>query len=174
MTVQIAYARRPLARKPVSARLNRLGENQFEGYASLFNTSDGAGDSVAPGAFASSLRKRGPGGIRIVLPIVLLLYFTCDLVGCDQFQHKLASSSLGDTVVFHEEYCSGFGASAFHWISLVEARGGNRGVIAAYEPEYGFLKSTKGVEQEWNTGAPKARWLNDTTVLIEIKDVPRF
>ena len=66
MPVQIAYARRPLARKPVAARLNRLGENQFEGYASLFNTIDGAGDSVAPGAFASSLRKRGAGGIRML------------------------------------------------------------------------------------------------------------
>ena len=64
--VQIAYARRPLLRKPTRAGFAALGPDQFEGYASLFNVRDGAGDSVAPGAFAASLRQRGPDQIRML------------------------------------------------------------------------------------------------------------
>jgi HK97 family phage prohead protease len=64
--VQIAYARRPLARKPARAGLTPLGPDQFEGYASLFNVADGAGDIVAPGAFAASLRRRGASQIRML------------------------------------------------------------------------------------------------------------
>lgn len=64
--VQIAYARRPLARKPARAGLTPLSPDQFEGYASLFNVADGAGDSVAPGAFAASLRRRGPSQVRML------------------------------------------------------------------------------------------------------------
>ena len=64
--VQIAYARRPLLRKPTRAGFAQLGPDQFEGYASLFNVRDGAGDSVAPGAFAASLRQRGPGQVRML------------------------------------------------------------------------------------------------------------
>ncbi len=41
-------------------------DGSFEGYASLFNKEDLAGDVVAPGAFADSLRKRGPGGIKLL------------------------------------------------------------------------------------------------------------
>ena len=64
--VQIAYARRPLARKSLRAGLSVLGPGQFEGYASLFNVRDGAGDSVAPGAFAASLRRTGAGQVRML------------------------------------------------------------------------------------------------------------
>lgn len=64
--VQIAYARRPLARKPARAGLTPLGPDQFEGYASLFNVADGAGDIVAPGAFAASLRRRGASQVRLL------------------------------------------------------------------------------------------------------------
>jgi HK97 family phage prohead protease len=64
--VQIAYARRPLARRNTRAGLTPLGPDQFEGYASLFNVADGGGDSVAPGAFAASLRRRGPGEVRML------------------------------------------------------------------------------------------------------------
>lgn len=64
--VHIVYARRPLARKPSRAGLTPLGPDQFEGYASLFNVADGAGDIVAPGAFAASLRRRGPSQIRML------------------------------------------------------------------------------------------------------------
>ena len=64
--VQIVHARRPLARKPLRAGLVPLGPDQFEGYASLFNVRDGAGDSVAPGAFAASLRRNGPGQVRML------------------------------------------------------------------------------------------------------------
>src|SRR6185503_13265064 len=66
MSVQIAYARRPLARKESFAGLTALGPDQFEGYASLFEVPDGAGDVVAPGAFAASLRRRGPSDVRLL------------------------------------------------------------------------------------------------------------
>ena len=66
MTVQIAYARRPLARRNTFAGLTPLGPDQFEGYASLFGVRDGAGDTVAPGAFAASLRQRGPADVRLL------------------------------------------------------------------------------------------------------------
>jgi HK97 family phage prohead protease len=66
MTVQIAYARRPLARRNSFAGLAPLGPDQFEGYASLFGVRDGAGDMVAPGAFAASLRRRGAGAVRML------------------------------------------------------------------------------------------------------------
>jgi HK97 family phage prohead protease len=66
MTFQIVHARRPLARKSTSAGLTPLGPDQFEGYASLFNVADGAGDTVAPGAFAASLRRRGAGQVRLL------------------------------------------------------------------------------------------------------------
>ncbi|MCZ7595257.1 MAG: HK97 family phage prohead protease [Hyphomicrobium sp.] len=41
-------------------------DGSFEGYASLFNREDLAGDVVAPGAFAESIRKRGPTGIKLL------------------------------------------------------------------------------------------------------------
>ena len=41
-------------------------DGSFEGYASLFNREDLAGDVVAPGAFADSLAKRGVGGIKLL------------------------------------------------------------------------------------------------------------
>jgi len=66
MTVHVSYARRPLARRNSFAGLTPLGADQFEGYASLFEVRDGAGDMVAPGAFAASLRRRGPGAVRML------------------------------------------------------------------------------------------------------------
>ncbi len=66
MTVQIAYARRPLARKNTHAGLTALAPDEFEGYASLFGVADGVGDTVAPGAFAASLRRRGPADVRML------------------------------------------------------------------------------------------------------------
>ena len=38
----------------------------FEGYASLFDTADLGRDVVAPGAFAGSLRARGPAGVKML------------------------------------------------------------------------------------------------------------
>jgi len=66
MTVHITYARRPLARRSSIAGLTALSPDQFEGYASLFDVADGAGDRVAPGAFAASLRRRGAGEVRML------------------------------------------------------------------------------------------------------------
>jgi HK97 family phage prohead protease len=62
----ITYARRRLARTSAPARLTNLGGDEFEGYASLFGKPDGAGDVVAPGAFAASLRKRPPEQVRML------------------------------------------------------------------------------------------------------------
>ena len=66
MTVHVTYARRPLARRNTFAGLTPLGQSEFEGYASLFGVRDGAGDMVAPGAFAASLRQRGPAQVRLL------------------------------------------------------------------------------------------------------------
>ena len=66
MTVQIVHARRPLARRNNFAGLTTLSPDQFEGYASMFVVADGAGDRVAPGAFAASLRRRRPGEVRML------------------------------------------------------------------------------------------------------------
>jgi len=52
--------RRRLARIDAPAALASLHRDAFEGYASLFGVPDGAGDVMAPGAFAKSLR----GGIE--------------------------------------------------------------------------------------------------------------
>src|SRR5690349_20522687 len=38
----------------------------FSGYASLFGVPDLGRDVVAPGAFAETLRARGPGGVRML------------------------------------------------------------------------------------------------------------
>ncbi len=62
----VQHTRRPLARRGAPARLAALGRDEFEGYASLFGVADGAGDIVAPGAFAASLRKRGPHKVRML------------------------------------------------------------------------------------------------------------
>lgn len=41
-------------------------DGSFEGYASVFNKEDLAGDVVVPGAFADSLKQRGTGGIKLL------------------------------------------------------------------------------------------------------------
>ncbi|ESR22791.1 HK97 family phage prohead protease [Lutibaculum baratangense] len=41
-------------------------DGTFEGYASLFGKADLSGDVIEPGAFAASLRKRGPSRIRML------------------------------------------------------------------------------------------------------------
>ena len=66
MTVQVQHVRRRLAHVSARAAIAQLGRNEFEGYASLFGVPDGAGDVVAPGAFAASLRKRGPARVRML------------------------------------------------------------------------------------------------------------
>ena len=55
-----------LVRKNAPARIEALSRFEFEGYASRFNVTDGAGDIVAPGAFARSLRKRPPRRVRML------------------------------------------------------------------------------------------------------------
>jgi hypothetical protein len=62
----VTYTRRRLAHFGAPARLDTLGQGEFEGYASLFNVPDSAGDVVAPGAFAASLRKRPPERVRLL------------------------------------------------------------------------------------------------------------
>ncbi len=54
---------RALRGRPLSAC---SGTGVFVGYASLFGMRDNAGDIVMPGAFASSLRRKGSGNIRML------------------------------------------------------------------------------------------------------------
>jgi HK97 family phage prohead protease len=61
MTTQRAAA--PRSTRPLAV-LDAHGV--FVGYASLFNRRDQAGDIVMPGAFAASLKLRGPQGIRML------------------------------------------------------------------------------------------------------------
>ena len=42
------------------------GSGVFVGYASLFGQRDGTGDVLMKGAFAGSLRRKGPGNIRML------------------------------------------------------------------------------------------------------------
>lgn len=45
----------------------KAGEGgRFEGYASLFDRVDLNGDVIAPGAFAASLDRRGPAGVKLL------------------------------------------------------------------------------------------------------------
>ncbi len=62
----ITHVRRRLAHAAARARLTALAADEFEGYASLFGIADGAGDVVAPGAFARSLRARPPARVRLL------------------------------------------------------------------------------------------------------------
>ena len=62
----VEHVRPRLARKNTPALLEALGPHEFEGYASLFSVPDGAGDIVAPGAFARSLRHRPAGRVRML------------------------------------------------------------------------------------------------------------
>lgn len=64
--IQVERVRHRLTRKLMPARLSELGADGFDGYASLFGARDGAGDVVARGAFAASLRRRGAGGVRML------------------------------------------------------------------------------------------------------------
>jgi len=41
-------------------------EGEFEGYASRFDVEDDHGDTVKPGAFAETLRKKGIAGIKLL------------------------------------------------------------------------------------------------------------
>jgi len=62
----IQRVRPRLARQNAPALIEALGPGEFEGYASLFSVADGAGDVVAPGAFARSLKSRGPDRVRML------------------------------------------------------------------------------------------------------------
>ena len=74
--IHVERVKRRLTRKTIPVRLTELGQDGFEGYASVFGTLDGVGDVVAPGAFATSLRRRGPGGVRM-----LYQHFTHEPIG---------------------------------------------------------------------------------------------
>jgi len=66
MSPTVTTTRRRLARADAPARLAALGSGEFEGYASLFGVPDGAGDVMARGAFAASLRKRPAARVRML------------------------------------------------------------------------------------------------------------
>lgn len=53
--------------KRADVALSRVSESGvFEGYASLFGVLDACGDIVAPSAFATTLRKRGAAGVKML------------------------------------------------------------------------------------------------------------
>jgi hypothetical protein len=52
--------------KPVGARIEADAQGIVEGYASLFGVVDQSGDRVAAGAFAKSIARRGPSGVRML------------------------------------------------------------------------------------------------------------
>lgn len=52
--------------KPLTARIEADAQGIVEGYASLFGVVDQSGDKVARGAFAHSLAKRTPSGVRML------------------------------------------------------------------------------------------------------------
>src|SRR4051812_1776474 len=66
MPPQVTTLRRRLAHIDAPATFAQLRSNEFAGYASLFGVADGAGDVMAPGAFAKSLRMRGTERIRML------------------------------------------------------------------------------------------------------------
>lgn len=66
MPPQVTTLRRRLARIDAPAAFAQLRTGEFAGYASLFGIADGAGDVMAPGAFAKSLRARGIERIRML------------------------------------------------------------------------------------------------------------
>jgi uncharacterized protein len=66
MSPTVTHVRRRLAQLSAPARLQTLATDEFEGYASLFGVADGAGDVVAKGAFATSLRKRPALQVRLL------------------------------------------------------------------------------------------------------------
>ena len=66
MSPHVTTLRRRLAHIDARAAFAQLRSNEFAGYASLFGVADGAGDVVAPGAFAKSLRARGLDRIRML------------------------------------------------------------------------------------------------------------
>jgi len=57
----------PTEVKYARARLSAVeADGTFTGYASLFGKADLGRDVVMPGAFAASLRKRGPAGVKML------------------------------------------------------------------------------------------------------------
>ena len=66
MSSLIQREARRLAQITMPARIAALSADEFEGYASLFGVADSAGDVVQAGAFAQSLRARGPAKVRML------------------------------------------------------------------------------------------------------------
>jgi uncharacterized protein len=83
MSASVQYTRRRLARIGAPAVLDDLGADEFSGYASLFGIPDGAGDVVARGAFAASLRRRPPEKVRM-----LYQHFAHEPIGVWQEIHE--------------------------------------------------------------------------------------
>lgn len=53
--------------KRANIAVSRVSETGvFEGYASLFGVMDTSGDIVAPGAFTTTLKRRGPTGVKML------------------------------------------------------------------------------------------------------------
>ena len=66
MTLHFEREAPRLAQFTMPARIAALSGDEFEGYASLFGVPDSSGDVVEPGAFAASLKARGPAKVRML------------------------------------------------------------------------------------------------------------
>ncbi len=62
----LAGSTAPVRARPPSGRLSEIAPGSFEGYASLFGAEDQGGDIVMPGAFRTSLARRGMAEIRML------------------------------------------------------------------------------------------------------------
>jgi HK97 family phage prohead protease len=51
---------------PVAYKFATNETGHFQGYAAVFNTIDATGDVIVPGAFAKTLREKGPSGIPML------------------------------------------------------------------------------------------------------------
>lgn len=62
----MAWTAAPETKRIGDAMIDLRVDGEFEGYASLFNVEDLAGDIVMPGAFRQSLRERGVRGVKML------------------------------------------------------------------------------------------------------------
>lgn len=62
----IRFTRRGSERGGGAVLTDARADGRFEGYASLFGVADAGGDTVARGAFARSLKRRGAAGVKML------------------------------------------------------------------------------------------------------------
>jgi uncharacterized protein len=73
LTRSTPFGARPCARLPPLAKnfmpfaeVGNAADGTFSGYASLFDTPDLGNDIISPGAFAESIARKGPRGVKLL------------------------------------------------------------------------------------------------------------